>query len=454
MPRTGTKANGKAPDSKPSGQKNLGPTTPYQYEEAQTDEVEALKAIYDDAFTGVEAKSAWSNAPEISFTLKLSAYSENDVFVILYVTLTATYPKTLPMLRLEEGKGVSNKVKKQMQDIVQFKPREMLGEVMIHEVAASIQELLENVVTEETRKEIASAEVPSLENERATREAAASKLAAERRESIVRRDNEAKAEEDRKWQLRIDEELAKRERQRASLRAQPDQEDDDAYSATAPVINFDQAINYKSESANAFSFRKVWLTSLIEQRHELSSYVATPITESIASTVFTLQRVIVARHHVKSRILDLEQSLERLKTIRHSNLLNLVEFRVDHHEETWQFHILTEYSSQGSLGSLLGMMDDGLPTAKSRLIAIEILQGLGCLHRHEIVHRNLIADNIAVIVSGDGTMTVKIGNADIGKRIQSVAPSAYSTNVSPPWSAPELAASSDVSESRKSDIWV
>lgn len=183
MPKSGVKGKNSTKDG--ATVSNNATDLPYKYDEVQCDEIEALKAIYETAFTDIEAKSAWSTAADRAFKLKLNAYSDNDVFVIFRVTFTATYPKTLPVLKLEGASHVAQDVLEQVRDVIATKPSQMLGEVMIHELAATIQDTLEDAVAANARKEAEKAQVPSLERERSTQEATNLRLEEERRHKTL-----------------------------------------------------------------------------------------------------------------------------------------------------------------------------------------------------------------------------------------------------------------------------
>lgn len=72
------------------------------YEEQQNEEIEVLKSVFPDEYEEVKTKSAWSRNMQKSFKLSLSAYSNPEFWIVLLVTLRATYPKTLPELSLGE----------------------------------------------------------------------------------------------------------------------------------------------------------------------------------------------------------------------------------------------------------------------------------------------------------------------------------------------------------------
>lgn len=216
-----------------------GPVQGPSYAEIQDDEVEVLKAIYADGFEELQTKAAWSKTHEKSFRLRLTAYSDQKAYLSLLVTLTATYPKTLPMLKIESSNHVPDDVLRRLREILVTKPQELLGEVMIYEIASAIQDALEDAVSAVAQKETKKAVVPSLEEERAAREVAASREATEREQASAREQQAAIAEEERKRQARIDEEIKRREKERMKRRSniqQGHQSDDDAL----PAMNLDQ----------------------------------------------------------------------------------------------------------------------------------------------------------------------------------------------------------------------
>jgi translation initiation factor 2-alpha kinase 4 len=184
------------------------PTTT-NYEEQQNEEQEALRAIYgEDDYEEVETKSAWSKHSDRAFRLRLRKILQTDeeVSLILFVKLTATYPKTLPNITLENPNGIRNKTQKAIEKLLKSKPKELIGEVMIYDIATAIQDILED---EASFKEKGQA-LPSLEEERVVQEAEISKLAKEQEEQDLKRKQEARAEEDRVLQQMVEAEMQKR----------------------------------------------------------------------------------------------------------------------------------------------------------------------------------------------------------------------------------------------------
>ena len=114
------------------------------YGQAQQEEVEVLQAIYMGEFEEVETKAAW-NSSDKAFNIRLKAFSNEGFSLLLCVKLTASYPKTLPILSIKDvSPDLPSEAVDAIRALLRKKPRELLGEVMIHEIATSIQDILED----------------------------------------------------------------------------------------------------------------------------------------------------------------------------------------------------------------------------------------------------------------------------------------------------------------------
>jgi translation initiation factor 2-alpha kinase 4 len=194
------------PSQRSKDDEGILPKATTNYEEQQDEEQVVLQAIYIDDFEEVETKSAWSKHADKAFRLRLKAADNDEISVILFVKLSATYPKTLPTIVLENPTGLRNKTQKSIEKLLKSKPKELLGEVMIHDIAEAVKEILED---EAMFKEKGQA-LPSLEQERVVKEAEVNKLAKEQEKEELRRKQEEKAEEDRVLQQMVEAEMQKR----------------------------------------------------------------------------------------------------------------------------------------------------------------------------------------------------------------------------------------------------
>jgi translation initiation factor 2-alpha kinase 4 len=181
------------------------PNTTIDYAQVQEDEVEALQAIYMEDYEEIESKGAWRKSDK-AFRLHLKAPSDAEVAAVLSITLTATYPKSAPLVTLEKSTGLRDKSRNDIQQILLVKPKELVGEVMIYEIAVMIQDVLED----EALHRVEDDALPTLEEERAEHEAAAAKLAEEQERKEAEKKEQEKAEEDRMLQVMVEEEMARR----------------------------------------------------------------------------------------------------------------------------------------------------------------------------------------------------------------------------------------------------
>ena len=226
------------------------PTT--NYDELQTEELGSLQAIYMDDFEEIQVKGAWSKSSDKAFRLHLKALSDPDTSIVLSVRFTATYPKSLPILSVEKHNGIRERFRKAIDNILQTKPKELLGEVMIYELAATIQDILED----EAHHKADGDALPTLEEERAKHEAdvaeAAEQAAEQDKIKQFQQREQEKAEEDRLLQQMVEEELIRRKQQREKskppLSTLPSSTQ--IYSNANQTITFDRVIRFQNEIAD------------------------------------------------------------------------------------------------------------------------------------------------------------------------------------------------------------
>lgn len=160
------------------------------YFEIQHDEIEALRSIYMDDFMEEEAKTGpWKKAADRAFQIHLRTQTgdEQEIALTLAVSLPPTYPKSLPRLSLRFGHSMREKERKQAQDIINTKPKSLIGSEMIFEIATSLQDILDD-------RSVSREIIPTLDEERIAREVAARLKAQENEEE--KRQQAVKAEEE------------------------------------------------------------------------------------------------------------------------------------------------------------------------------------------------------------------------------------------------------------------
>ncbi|EOD47732.1 Pek gcn2 protein kinase [Neofusicoccum parvum] len=307
-PKTPNKKNGASPvraspaadHSTPSFAASGPAAAMANYALAQEDEIEALKAIYMDDYEEVETKGAWSKTSDRAFKLSLKASSNPEINALLSVRFTATYPKTIPLLALESTHGLRTKSKKDIENLIQTRPKELLGEVMIFEVATQIQEILEDAVADRQEDEA----VPSLEEERAVHEAAAEELARKQEEEKMKQREEDEAEQQRILKEMVDLELSRRKEQKRQNR---------------PVTATPVSMISELEKLPMTLIRRGPVTTVYALIHD--------------STQLAIKRARVkAENHlsrVKKLVEEFDQSMEELKRIKNENIITILDFKID-----------------------------------------------------------------------------------------------------------------------------
>ncbi|KAF2205134.1 kinase-like protein [Delitschia confertaspora ATCC 74209] len=450
---------GKSPPKGKNAKTFVPPAPPTDtYSAAQEDEIEVLKAIYMEDFEEVEAKGAWSKTTDRALRLKVKSFSDNNTYVVLSVKLTATYPKTLPTLILESTSHLRHKTQENLQRLLASRPKELLGDVMIHDIATSVQDLLEDDVTARENE----GTLPSLEEERAVHEAAAAQLAKQHEEELQKKRNEEKAEEERTLQQMVSDEMRRKE---LMVRRK-------SRGAGTPMSSYFT----DGTSANHVSFDRMIMLSDGNDNIEFSAvegllpFKTGPVTEELLvkpSGVSSNLTMVLKQTHVggskqsshsqlKKAILEFEEEMEDLKRLRQPNVMSVFDFKIEPSADSgWEINILVELCNKGSLAEKLED-DNQIAVAKVRSWTIELLEAADYYHRNGVVHKRIHPHNVLLFKPPNGSISVKLADAgfqetlytlkDLGHRGQPLT-----TPRSAFWVPPELA--QEGRRTRKTDVW-
>ncbi|KAH4036643.1 non-specific serine/threonine protein kinase [Parastagonospora nodorum] len=428
------------------------------YEKAQEDEREVLKAIFMDDYEESEATGAWSKTTDRVLRLKLRSFSNDDISITLCAKVTATYPKSLPALTLENATNLRKKTCTKLQSLLKTRPKELLGEVMIHEIATAIQDILEDEVA--VRENDGTFE--NLDAERAVQEAAAAETAKQQEQELQRKKDEEQAEEERMLQQLVSDEMRRKDlmvkrKNRASAVVPtsyfPTEENPSR-------ISFDRTVSFPHGDSMVDC-------SVVEG---MLPFRAGPVTENLlvkpagnsSALTLVLKRARVgggnssAGPQLKKAIMDFEEEMEEIKRLRQNAIMTVLDFKIEHLPSSgWEVNILMEQASKGSLGEKLE--DDGPVTiAKVRSWTIELLEALDFLHRNGIVHRRVHPRNILFKKSTTGSISVSLADAGFQDSLHVMqnlcrGEPASTTSRSAFWIAAELA--QDARRTRKTDVW-
>jgi len=309
------------------------------YGEVQAEEVEVLQAIYMEDFEEVEVKGAWSKTTDRSFKLRLRSFSDQESMVVLSVRLTATYPKTLPLLDVAGTEAYHERTQKRIRSILANRPKQLLGEVMIHAIASEIQDALEDAVSARQQGTL-----PSLEEERASAEEVAITLAKAAEEAEARRVREAEAEEARVLKQMVDDAVTRTEKRKPAKVTVAEPNDDS--------ISFDQPA-ILADGNESLQFSSVSLVSPLETKPEEQLHLATPQTQGTFAPLVAVKRLTVQK--ARDEIMQIESYLEAVRKVRHIGILGLLAYRIDRiDEQKSQVVLCSQYADRGTLhGTLL-----------------------------------------------------------------------------------------------------
>ncbi|PVH78652.1 Serine/threonine-protein kinase [Cadophora sp. DSE1049] len=468
------------PDLKPSKSNDVAPKIQLpksQYEEIQEDELIALEAIYGEDFRKIESNhGAWKKA-EPCFEIRIKS-SDEDVAITLNVTLTATYPKSPPLLSIKNDDGLREGTKFKIQKVVETRPKELVAEeqAMVMELVTACQEILEDAA----QAKAAGKELPSLEEERAAHESAASKLANEQREAEEKKKHLESLEEQRIQESMVQEEL-KRRRERAKeskRKSRPPTEIvhqssiDNSVSGQAAheILAFEQPISLLDLNNNPILFQVVASKVCIRRGPVSKCFTVRPVVIQGASDVPTLvlkqtdlDTEVKDTNKFKGQLQLLENELKTLKSIKHQSVLEIFDYKIHRtidedgeSDSAWTVSILTEFAEKGSLQEFLDIAGS-LGAEKVRSWTIELLDALRFLHEKGIVHEDVHAGNVLLVRMSNGEVKPKLADASYqgklhklsgGKQVDtiSMAKSAY-------WFPPEIANTNHPQYTQKTDVW-
>ncbi|PVI02725.1 kinase-like protein [Periconia macrospinosa] len=426
----------------------------------QEDEREVLKAVFMDDYEEVEAKGAWSKTTDRMIRLRLRSFSNDDITCTLCAHITASYPKSLPTLTLENTSKLRHKTLQNIQALLRTRPKELVGDVMLHDVAASIQDLLEDEIA--VRENDGTFE--NLEAERAVQEAAAAELAKQQEQELEKKRNEEKAEEERVLQAMVNDEMRRKEimtkRKSRGTGHTPTSYFPSNNNCGPTQVSFDRSIELhidgRSSEFSAVEGLLPYRTGTVTEE-----FLVKPSgVETTTTLVLKRMRVNVsgssANVQLKRAITEFEEEMEEIKGLRQSNILTVFDFKIEQFPgSAWEISVLVEFGDKGSLGEKLE--DDGpIAVAKVRSWTVDLLEALDFYHRNGVVHKRVHPHNVMLRKSSTGSISVKLADAGYQETLHSLknlgqVDRPFTTSRSAFWIPTELA--QDSHRSRKSDVW-
>ncbi|ODH21168.1 PEK/GCN2 protein kinase [Paracoccidioides brasiliensis] len=439
------------------------------YKEIHKNEADALRSIYSTDFNDVEVReAAWHQASEVSFKLCLRASSNPDVRVELFVSLPATYPKTVPNLAIQGLDDLRKGAKSRIKDVIETKPKTLLGSEMIYELALSIQNILEDVALSQAEDK----DIPSLEEERIVQEAAAIQQAEERKKEELRRQEQAAAEEEKALQILLESKIKQRQRAKEQSSRRRSKGMLEGVESLGPsedssgAVSFEPPLVMNDSNGRLINFRSVVGKTLIGSSSHKETFTVRPVAsgDGFRAPLLVLKELFLrekdAGHRdLRQEIRSSEEKLEILKRLRHPNLVDFIGFKIYRsidteasHESTWHIYTLFEYANKGSLSELLDIVGS-VADNTTRAWMIQLLEAVEFYHRHGIVHGNVHSGRVLLFRNRTSSTVVKLlSGVEESLPVPSGAKRTLASSQSPFWIPPELTQEGS-SPSTKTDVW-
>ncbi|KAI0119984.1 serine/threonine-protein kinase gcn2 [Nemania sp. FL0031] len=453
---------------------DTGPKT--HYVDTQNEEIMVLKAIYgDDYVEHKAANTAWKKS-EPSFDIRVKALSDEDMAVTLSVVLTATYPKSVPLLSLKDDGSLNESTLFKLQKFIETKPKALAAsqqaEPMIHELAEGLQDILEDAAQTKAQ----GLELPSLEEERAAHENELARQALEQKQEEERRKHDAIKEEERMMQDLLHREVElQRLKVKESKRRQKPLTMSSSYPESAADygdsrVEFDHPSEITDLTGNVFRFNTVVGKTMLQEGSISTTYrvwpgiVGAQDCRGLALKEFELRSSSKDSAQFKKQLQALENMLESVKKITHRNVISLLNYRVDPMQidddsssTGWVARILMPLADKGPLGELIELAGH-LDIGKVRSWTADLLNALGFLHSHGIIHQDIHPGNILLFREAAGDIVPKLSDISYQREMhaicrKSTSVSSVNSARSSYWLPPEVAGNSKPHFTAKSDVW-
>ncbi|KAF4549382.1 eIF-2-alpha kinase GCN2-like protein [Elsinoe fawcettii] len=432
--------------------------TTINYAQIQEEELHVLSAIYMEDYREIPLKSAWNKTSGRAFELKLRSSDDSDVVVVLTTTFTATYPKTPPLVEGRGMEGLHEKTQRLIMSIIKDRPaklaKQLDGEVLMHLIIDEVKDVLDEAAALK-----AEGVLPSLEDERALREAAGQAQEKAVEEAARQRQQKDQAEAEKLLQADVE----RRRQQVAALQTLPSpvREDQEEATMSADMVAFEDAIETAGSNGETFTFKKVEIINEISKSGHSEELLVRPGRR--IDVVFKLRRVSIrapAEHTelFTANLTQLESELNAIKKLRHEHVNAVYSSRLDRQvipgpdvRLGYSLSILSELSNRGSLDEKL---EDGQTIALNiaRQWSSDLLNALEYLHNNDIVHKQINPTNVRLYRSQHGVTMPQLSGTGYNYRLDILLDGKPSSDKPMAWRAPEVRQSPEAT-STKIDIW-
>ncbi|RBQ68693.1 hypothetical protein FVER14953_04803 [Fusarium verticillioides] len=441
-----------------------------EYEELQKNEVLALEAIYSDDFVmHTETQNAWKK-PEPHFDIRIKASSDEELACTLSFVMTATYPKSPPIITMKNY-DLKEVTTFKIQKYLETKPKLFAQDAqeMIDQIVEGVRDILEDAAQAKANGK----HLPSLEEERERHEASLAKLAEEEKEGAARKREEEKQEEERAMALTLQQHIYQNKQQAMESNRRPSNtpQQSSTSSEAEEIIEFEQLCNATDQSGNTLFFKSVTSKRHLRQGPVSTIYEVRPLLNNgLGNLPMALKQTVIRTtnkdpkkfslqvQNLESRLMDLKS----VKQFHHPHLVQVLGFKVQDSPmdpaiaDTCTISILLPWADWGSLQELLELSTPGI--GKVRSWTRDLLDALHFLHDKKLVHGDIHSGNILLFRESNGQTVPKISDAWYQSEIHSISSNKpgrlqQKTGKSAYWLPPEIAGRSNPVYTSKTDIW-
>lgn len=147
--------------------------------------------------------------------------------------------------------------------------------------------------------------------------------------------------------------------------------------------------------------------------------------------------------------LNLQREIQMLKTLKHKNVIELVDVLYNHEKE--KMYLIMEYCVGGLQDMLESAPTKKFPLWQAHGYFCQLVDGLDYLHSHGIVHKDIKPGNLLLTLDG----TLKISDLGVAEALDMFAPddTCITSQGSPAFQPPEIANGAETFAGFKVDIW-
>ncbi|KFA77790.1 hypothetical protein S40288_00457 [Stachybotrys chartarum IBT 40288] len=458
----------------------LQPTSPdatnkIEYEELQQNELMALEAIYGDDFVKhTDALCAWKKT-EPSFDIRIKASIDEDFSLCLGFVMTATYPKTPPLLAIKDAHDLRESTLFRVQKFIETQPKQFAKreQEMVDQIVEGIRDILET----DAQAKANGKHLPSLEEERERHEAVLAEAAQKQKLEEEKRKLEETKEEERigaeMLQQHLHRQKQKAKESKIGRRSSDHHQPTERSGSEIERVEFDQFCNITDQSGNVIAFRSVAGKCDPRNGQVSTVYAVRPVLSdgqgslSLALKEASLRPTGKDLKEFKKQLQSLESRLQDLTTgkrAHHRHVVEILGFKVQSCPlpepsslNSWTLKVLTPMAEKGSLEELLELAGH-IEIGKVRSWTRDLLDALNFLHNKNIAHQDIHPGNILLFREATGEIVPKISDASYQREIHNIGMQKRSlpglkSSRSAYWLPPEIATTSNPQYTYKTDIW-